>query len=97
MSNQKILELLKMYNKPQIWGDASNFEETETALDKLLADSTLIDRERFVVSELTRGLLDVVETTIDRTIDESEKEALLDTVVGVLQFLEFLDRTQTSL
>ena len=96
MSNQNIIELLKMYNKPQIWGDASIFEETEIALGKLLANSTLIDRERFVVSELTRGLLDVVETTIDRTIDESEKEALLDTIVGVLQFLEFLDGAPAS-
>ncbi len=96
MPNQQILELLKMYNKPQIWGEASIFEETEIALDKLLASSTLVERESFVVSELTRGLLDVVETTIDRTINESEKEALLDTVVGVLQFLEFLDGTQVS-
>ncbi|MCP3675027.1 MAG: hypothetical protein GY829_11245 [Gammaproteobacteria bacterium] len=85
-----------MYNKPQIWDNVSIFEETEIALDKLLENSTLVDRERFVLSELTRGLLDVVETTIDRTIDESEKEALLDTIVGVLQFLEFLDGTQTS-
>jgi len=91
MSSQRTLELLQMYNKPEIWENVTIYEEVDTALGKLSSDCQINDRECFVVSELTRGLLNVVESKLDEVINDAEKEALLETVVGILQFLEHLD------
>ena len=92
MSIQSTIDLLKMYNKPAIWGEVSIFEEVEIALQKLESSTTqLTDRERFIVSQLTKGLLDVVESTLSNTTVEAEKDALLKSLAGILQFLQYLD------
>ncbi len=91
MSNQKVVELLKMYNKPEIWEDNSIYEEIEIVLDKIQTPGfQFADRERFILSELTKGLLAVVESTLDNITDQGEKAALLITVVDILSFLQLL-------
>jgi len=95
MSKQRTVDLLKMYNKPEIWGNESIFQEVDAALDKISADSDLKERECFIVSELTKGLLDVVETTLSNTTDEGAKAALLETVAGILQFIQYLDNNNS--
>lgn len=91
MPNQNVVELLKMYNKPEIWPDQSIADEINMTLENLPASGTeLTQRGRYLMSELTKGLMLVVEATLKKTTDNNEKDVLLATVVDILSFLHYL-------
>ena len=85
------VDLLKLYVNPDMWEDESIYMEITTVLDKLSSTSVeLSERERFIIRELTAGLLDAITLTLSRTTEADDKETLIETVEDMLKFIQFL-------
>ncbi len=90
MYKSNVINMLNLFNTPNMWQDKEIYLEIKTVISKL-SNSVfeLSERDLFLVQELTQGLLESTLSTFERaeTIDKPELVKCLDDLTIFQSFL----------